>query len=351
MSLARLLRRLPILLVLVSTAAPAQPERLHGERARILPAEVPTPRPQIATGEIATARFRIVHTARSEGPAKALAERIEELRERFQRTLGRDWPGVTEIRLGYGRAELEALALPGAEPPSWAVALAYPGHNVVLVEAHSMAEGDGLATLRHELAHVALGQLGGPWPRWFQEGFAMFLTGEERFSLSRYATLFRAVRQDRVFELEDLAERWPDHPTDVEIAYAQSAAFVGFLSERHGPAALGHLLDGVSAGEPFEMAFAKAFRATVLFEEKVWRGELPDRYSWWPIVTGGGTLWALAAVLTVIGYLRRKAVVARRRAEQEVEEAAQDALRILEAEAHQAAPGLEDDEPSKPTLH
>ena len=32
--------------------------------------------------------------------------------------------------------------------------------------------------LRHELAHVALGQFSPVWPRWFQEGVAQHLTGE-----------------------------------------------------------------------------------------------------------------------------------------------------------------------------
>src|SRR5262249_39192132 len=158
----------------------------------------------------------------------------EAVRDSFMRVLGRDWPGVTEIRVGLGRDEYEALALPGGRPPKWAVALAYPAHGIILLNALSLTEPEGPITLRHELAHVALGQFSPDWPRWFQEGIAQHLTGE-RVNLTHYAALFRAVTQEKVFHFEDLADSFPDRPSDVEVAYAQSADFVAWLAGHHGP--------------------------------------------------------------------------------------------------------------------
>ncbi|MBI3185100.1 MAG: hypothetical protein HYZ28_23435 [Myxococcales bacterium] len=325
----------------------------NGWAAEIVePPLVPAARPSVIRGELATPHFRILYTPRAEGSARALSRSIEEMRDRFRESLGRDWPGETEVRVGFDRAELEALALPGPKPPSWAIALAYPAHNLLIVDAHSLAEADGAATLRHELAHVALGQLGGPWPRWFHEGLAMHLTGEQRYSLSHYATLVRAVHQDRIFAFEDLSESWPDRPADVEVAYAQSVSFVAFLTERRGSAALSELVSGVKSGEPFETAFAKAFGTTLRLEERSWRDELPGRYSWLPIITGGSTLWVLAALVCVAGYIRRRRRSAARRAEIELEEAARAAAaRILAAEPEgRFSPGAlpEEDGPEPP---
>jgi hypothetical protein len=198
----------------------------HGQQE---PALVPSARPALVVGEITTERFRILYTARSKGSAQVLAEQIERVRDSFLRVLGRDWPGKTEIRMGMGREEYEALALPGGAPPKWAVALAYPTHGIILLNALSLTEPDGPVTLRHELAHVALGQFSSEWPRWFQEGIAQHLTGE-RINVAHYAALFRAVTQEKVLHFEDLSERWPDRPTDVEVAYAQSADFVAWLA-------------------------------------------------------------------------------------------------------------------------
>jgi hypothetical protein len=280
---------------------------------------LPIQSPALVSGVISTARFRLVYTDRSRGAAQKLAERIESVRDQFQQVLGRDWPGVTEIRLGVGRKELEGLSVPNQKPPKWAAALAYPELNLVLLDALTLSDERGPTTLRHEMSHVALGQLGASWPRWFQEGIAMYLTGD-RFSLSQYASIFQAVRQDRILHFEDLSNDWPDHPADVSTAYAQSVAFVGFLAERHGPSGFGELIDGVGRGEPFEMAFGKAFKTSLWLEERDWRQDLPLRYSWIPILTGGSVLWAVLSLACIALYLQRRAALTRRMREMEAEE-------------------------------
>jgi len=277
----------------------------------------------IVSGELDTPRFRILHTARAKGAARKLADEVESTRSYFDKVLGRDWPGTTEIRVGFGRQEFSALALPGDRPPDWSRAYSYPKENIIVLEASSLSEADGNTILRHELLHVALGQLGGDWPHWFHDGLAMFLTGQ-RHSLAQYAALFQAVQQDRIFSFQDLKDRWPEQPTDVQIAYAQSVSFVDFLVERHGLAALGELIDGVvDDGRSFETAFAKAFKASLWFEETAWRAQLPSRYSWLPLLTNSSVLWALLALACIAASLRLRSRRRRRRAAMEAAELAE----------------------------
>lgn len=302
------------LLALFLTVAPPPP-------SDVTPYEIPSSGPVTAgglkTSEIATARFRIVHTERAKGAAQWLARDLEGVRDDVARLLGSDWPGVTEIRVGFGREEYEALALPGGHPPSWAIALAYPGKNIVLAEAHSLVNGEGPLTLRHELVHVALGQFGEDWPHWFQEGLAQELTGERKWRLEQVATLTRAVTQDRVFWFDDLTAHFPKHPDDVEIAYAQSVAFVEFLRTRHGGVAFRRLIERVQNGDPFEKAFGVAFGLPLSMEEEAFRKDLPNRYPWWPLLLSGGTLvWIFSSVLVVLAWARRRQAVKALRAEQ-----------------------------------
>ena len=225
--------------------------------------------------------------------------------------------------MGFGRQEFSALALPGDRPPDWSRAYSYPKENIIVLEASSLSEADGNTILRHELLHVALGQLGGDWPHWFHDGLAMFLTGQ-RHSLAQYAALFQAVQQDRIFSFQDLKDRWPEQPTDVQIAYAQSVSFVDFLVERHGLAALGELIDGVvDDGRSFETAFAKAFKASLWFEEMAWRAQLPSRYSWLPLLTNSSVLWAVLALACIAASLRLRSRRRRRRAAMEAAELAE----------------------------
>ncbi|MGZ3460725.1 MAG: peptidase MA family metallohydrolase, partial [Archangium sp.] len=298
------------------------------------PAMVPTPRPALVVGEVDTPRFHILYTAKAEGSARQLAGNIEAIRDNFMGVLGRDWPGVTELRVGVGREEFEALALPGGAPPGWAAALAYPEHRIILLNALTLAGPEGLMTLRHELSHVALGQLGRHWPRWFQEGLAQDLTGEN-FSMTHYAALFRAVTQEKIFRFEHLAEGWPDLPSDVEIAYAQSAAFVAWLSARYGPEGMGRLVDEVATGQPFEQAFGKAFHSSLWVEELAWRDGLAARYGWLPLTTSTSLMWLGITGLVLAAYVRRRKQKEAHLAQMEAQEAAEEAeLRAaLEAEA------------------
>lgn len=337
----------------------------HAEERAQVPS-VPSATPKILTGEVTTRRFRILHTQAAAGAARALAEDIERVRGLFVQTLGRDWPGVTEIRVGVGRSEYEAIALPGGRPPKWSVALAYPSHNVMLLDALSLNAPAGNQTLRHELSHVALGRIGGGWPHWFQEGLAMHLTGE-RYAVKQYTALFRAVTQDRVFHFEDLRDGWPEQPADVEIAYAQSLSFVETLLANHGSAKFGELLDAVAAGESFELAFSSVMKTSLITEENAWLKTLPRRYSWWPVVATSSSVLALGALLLSIGYVRRRLQYRRRMAELTAQEAAEDeALRAAEAAADEALMRAEepdahvhdaehhdppDIEDKKPTLH
>lgn len=281
--------------------------------------------PVLNTSSRATGRFRIVFTERSKDVVDALAEELETSATRIAARLGRPWQGVTEVRVGFDRDEMEALS-PGGRPPSWAVALAFPDAGVVLLEARTWRRDAGKTTLRHELAHIALGRVATGWPRWFQEGMAQELTMERRFSFAHYTTLAQAASSERIFKFADLTQGFPESAADVELAYAQSAAFVAFLHDRHGAEGFGALLDAMTDDATFELAFAKAFHTSLRLEEAAFLIALPKSYPVWPLVTGGTSAWAVLSGLVVVGWVRRRREVAAFRARQEEVEALEDAL-------------------------
>ena len=328
---------LALALLLTAPAASALGE--HAAPRTTLPA-VPAPIPEVITGELATPRALLRHTARAAGPARTLSLQVEQVREDLARALGRDWPGRVEIRVGVGRDELEALALPGGAPPEWAAALAYPSHGIILVDGFQVGTAEGMTVLRHELLHVALGKLGAGWPRWFQEGFAVEVSGE-RYLFDRYVALVRAIHGGYLLPIQSLAEDFPDGRDAVELAYAESAALVSFLLERHGPVGMATLLSTVERGEPFEAAFIEAFHVSLRTEVATWEETLPRRYAWTPLLAGSGTLLALASLVTVVGWFFRRRRYARALEEMALRERAEEAARrIAEAEALASAAAL-----------
>ena len=148
--------------------------------------------------------------------------------------------------------------------------------------------------------------------------------------MQQVATLTRAVTQDRVFYFDDLTARFPHSTDDVEIAYAQSVAFVEFLRDRHGSLAFQRLIDRVSNGDGFEKAFGVAFYVPLSMEEEAFRKELPRRYPWWPLLLSGGTLvWVDTSALVVLAWVRRRRTVKAMRAEQLRVETLHEAAKAL----------------------
>lgn len=304
------------------------------------PTELPpfATRAPVETVAFDTARFHVVASLRAEQPARALGPELEALRDEVAQVIGRDFPGRTEVRVALGREEYEAMALPGARPPGWAVALAWPAANVVLVDARSLATPEGKTTLRHELVHVALGQLGADWPRWFQEGVAQMVTGERQFKSGHYTTMALAVAGDRLYDFESLRDGFPERPQDVEVAYAQSAEFANFLYARHGPERFGALIELVGEGVVFEQAFGRAFHTSLSLEEAAFRAHVALRYPWWPLLFMSGTLvWIGGAGLLVVGFIRRRrAVAAHRRDQRRLEQLEDTAVVLLRTLPHAA---------------
>ncbi len=296
------------------------------------PLDVPAfaTRAPVTTVAFDTDRFHVVASQRAAQPARALGPELETLRDEVSALLGRDWTGRTEVRVALGREEYEAMALPGSRPPGWAVALAWPGANVVLVDARSIATAEGKTTLRHELVHIALGQLGKDWPRWFQEGVAQMVTHEGQFKSGHYSTMAIAIASDRLYDFDALRDGFPERPQDVEVAYAQSSEFVRFLFSRHGPEQFAELIELDGRGVIFEQAFARAFHTSLSLEETEFRRDVALRYPWWPVLFMSGSLvWSGSAFLMMLAFIRRRRVVAAHRENQKRLEHLEDTAVLL----------------------
>lgn len=298
-------------------------------------------------GELKAEGVTVQYTERAAGAAAFALQMVQEqqgaVQAQLARVLGQRWPRPIAVRLGSGRAEFEGLA--GGQPRAWAVALAYPEQDTMLLDALQLTEPQGAATVRHELAHLALGQVG-DFPHWFHEGFADLLSGKD-LDVEYYATMYRAVHSDTLAPLSQLAGEWPPHRDDALRAYAQSLSFASFLADRHGGPAFDELFQRVRAHDGFELAFAKAFHATVDLEERSWRKTLAWRYRTVPLATAISLLWSCTALLCVLAFLRRR-VEKERNLRRMDEEAALEALLLTAAEP--LADPTESEQPSDPPV-
>jgi len=238
-------------------------------------------------------------------------------------------PRAIEVRLVRDAKHLAAVAPAGRGAPPWAIGVAYPDLGVLSIALRRDAQPvDAMATLRHELGHIALGVALGPRaPHWLHEGFAYQHAGE--WSWERTETLAGMAWLGGIVPLEDLDRSFPREEMPAHRAYAQSYDFVGFLSRRgrwedkHDDGdrwpfrrfltEIGHTGDVDQAALT---AYGRPLRD--LFEE--WRSDLTNRFMLAPIGLLGLALWVLCAVLLMLGWWRRRRHARRRYAQWDEED-------------------------------
>lgn len=222
--------------------------------------------------------------------------------------LGRTDPGPLRLILVPDGRRLDSLS--SGRAPAWGVAVAVPGARTILLRA----DAENLyATLRHELAHLALHQaISIRVPLWFDEGYASWAAGEwERLGALE---LNLAVVRGAIPDLTGLDGALRGSVTTADAAYALAVSAVTELARRNPSGSLGPLMQRLRSGEDFEASVQATTGLTLPQFEREWRSSLRRRYSlatW--LLAGGG--WGLIALcLWALLRRRRKADQVRRAA-------------------------------------
>lgn len=214
-----------------------------------------------------------------------------------------DWPGLGLRSPG----PLRLIVVPDARlldslsqgrAPSWGAAVAVPGARTILLRA----DQDGLyATLRHELAHLALHEATRVRvPLWFDEGYASWAAAE----WGRLATLDLnlAVARGAVPDLRSLDGALRGSAGPAGPAYALAASAVVELARRNPSGSLAPLMDRLVSGQDFDASVLATTGLTPAQFDLEWRRTIRKRYSlatW--LLAGGG--WGVLA-LAVWGLIR-----------------------------------------------
>jgi hypothetical protein len=222
--------------------------------------------------------------------------------------------GVTElppmsVRLVADAAMMRRLAPQELPPPAYAVGVAYPMVRLVLVSATAPQtfEASNMAqVLRHELSHLLFAEASGhrPLPRWLAEGIAVHQSDENTFE--RFQELATASWSGRLLPLAHLDEGFAEGPTEVSVAYAQSADFTGYLLRKEGAARFAVMLGHVRDGSTLDEAVRETWGSDLLRIEEDWRHDVGDRMAFAPLWAGTGVFSLLGVLLVGVALVRRR---------------------------------------------
>jgi hypothetical protein len=129
-----------------------------------------------------------------------------------------------------------------------------------------------------------------------------------RSSFGRVRTLWEGTLRGKLLPLEAPSKQFPLKRDEIDLAYAQSADFVGFMSAGTDERVrFASLVRELNQHRPFPEAVEAAYHVPLGYMEREWRSSVVQRYGRWPLMFMGLTaLWVFGAILLVIGYIRSK---------------------------------------------
>lgn len=233
------------------------------------------------------------------------------------------------VRIARTAGEMTTLAPENAPYPKYASGVAYPDLGLVLITLdprHPNERHDIVETFKHELAHIALHESvkGHDVPRWFNEGFAVYVSGEG--SLPRLQTLWTASLARNIIPFDRLERSFPNDAILASIAYAQAADIVRYLVRTQEQYRFDGLVSRIARGMTFDQALVASYGIDRWTLESEWREDIARRYTFWPVLTGSTVLWMGIVGLFFFAYRRRKARSIRILERWRRDEAAEDAL-------------------------
>ncbi len=213
------------------------------------------------------------------------------------------------------------------------VAFAVPEKNLIVIDYSRMNlhPFSLRTTFKHELCHLMLHRHINDQrlAKWLEEGICQWASDGigEIFLEKSWSGLDAAIIADRVLQFRRLTKNFPQDKPSLLLAYEQSKSMVNYIDRQYGKKGildlLGHLKNGVST----EAATMKSLGISTDELERNWLSHLERTPRWLVYLADNlyGILFFMAALLTVLGFIRR---VKRRKVwESEKEEESNDELR------------------------
>ena len=214
-------------------------------------------------------------------------------------------PPPATIAIAPNQAAFELLT---GGAPHWSAGIAVPSERLIVLPGYSSSRtplGEPLSALRHELVHLALNAyLPGRIPRWFDEGYATWASGE--WDAGRGWEIRVALLTGGAPPLDSLSLGWPGRQGDARLAYLLSASAVSFLAEQGGPDSFAAFLHAWREQGDIDQALRSTYGMTLGGFEEAWRSMVQRRYGWLLALSQVGVMWAIVAFLLVFITLPRR---------------------------------------------
>ena len=192
------------------------------------------------------------------------------------------------------------------------VAFAVPDRNLIVIDYSKMKTRpfNLRITFKHELCHLLLHRhiSDSNLARWLDEGVCQLVSdgiGEILLDKS-WSGLDAAIMAGRTLRLSRLTKTFPGDKASLMLAYEQSKSVVAYIDRQYGSNAILNILEDLKNGETLETASIQSLSLSIYELEKEWLSHMESTPRWLVYLANNlyGILFFLAAVLTILGFIR-----------------------------------------------
>jgi len=241
------------------------------------------------------------------------AHDIQRIAEDFYPKVTRDLGYLVgrKITIWFCESQKEFNRAASAPIQDWAIGYAYPLSARIVIRDPPAVENKRMNLshlVKHEITHVVFGLFIGQnlkyVPRWFNEGVAMYESGE--WSYSQDWIMLTGSLGNSLIPLYELAEDFPAQKSRAQMAYAQSCSIVTFMVDEYGIESLRECISLMAEGRGINEAMAAATGVDTFDLERRWSKHLKSRYKWISLLSSWVVLWGFITLLVIIAYWWRK---------------------------------------------
>ena len=199
-------------------------------------------------------------------------------------------------------------SLVGGSFPDWGIAAAVPEQNLIVLKSpikYGYSQ-DLPRVLMHELAHLYLGNKVNRqnFPRWLDEGFAMYMAEEWRWSLD--LSIAKAVFTNSILNLVVIDSVNSFNSPKAHLAYLESFLAINYFIQQYGEDNFKQLINLLAGGKDINSALVQTIGLNHLQFSDEFSQYLKKKYSWISFFSDTFLLWLLLAFLVITFYFMKK---------------------------------------------
>jgi len=211
---------------------------------------------------------------------------------------------------------------------NWSLGITYYNDKIIIKDisyAH-INKSKFRMVLDHELNHLMVNRItkAKNVPRWFKEGFAMYVANEQ--SMRHKFLVSQAILKDNLFLLKELNKFKNLNKNEFNLAYAQSVVYIENLVHIYGSNTLKRIIEELKNQVDFNRAVQSVTSHDIYQIEAKLIQNIKNKYFLLRFVNFPDILFSIMPLLLIIGFIIKSHKVKKIKKQWELEEELEDLM-------------------------